>query len=81
MRKYYYYILVFAILFLIGVDADAQCSMCRYVSESAGENGSGITRGLNNGILYILGIPYMLLLGIGFLLFKKRREIFSSDGD
>ncbi len=50
---------------------DAQCSMCRLMAESSYQSGSEIGRGLNGGIMYIMGIPYVLLLVGGFILFKK----------
>ncbi|MGB0402739.1 MAG: hypothetical protein ACPGEG_01495 [Salibacteraceae bacterium] len=49
----------------------AQCSMCRLMAESSYESGSQIGQGLNDGIFYIMGIPYILIAGIGFILYKK----------
>lgn len=50
------------------------CSMCKAVVEN-GEGGGNIFggaqsigRGLNNGILYLMAVPYLLL----FLLFRKK---------
>jgi hypothetical protein len=50
----------------------AQCSMCRAVVEN---NESNIGQGLNNGILYLMGFPYIMIMAVGILLFRK----FSKD--
>jgi len=79
MRKKIAVLLLLFVALFAFQEVDAQCSMCRYVSETAGDHGSGITRGLNNGILYILGIPYLLIMGVGFMLFRKRKQLFDSN--
>ena len=54
---------------------EAQCAMCKAVAESNTANGAENAReGINNGILYLMGVPYLLLAGIGFLLFKKFKK-------
>ena len=48
------------ILFLITpIDLEAQCSMCRAVLES--EEGQQTARGINDGIVYLMAIPYVLV--------------------
>ena len=37
----------------------SQCSMCRAVLES--EEGQVTAKGINNGILYLMAIPYLLV--------------------
>lgn len=60
------------LLVALFVDAEAQCSMCKQVAESSLASGSNnIAAGLNNGILYLMGFPYLLLMAIVFVLFKK----------
>ncbi|TND09546.1 MAG: hypothetical protein FD123_1137 [Bacteroidetes bacterium] len=53
---------------LITADAGAQCAMCKAVVESDGSNGGSIISGINDGILYLMAVPYLLL----FLFFRKR---------
>ena len=48
---------------------DAQCAMCRAVLES-GEDQSA-AEGINNGIIYLMAIPYLLIGGLLFFIFKK----------
>lgn len=56
------------VLLLVAADASAQCSMCKSIVESDGEAGGNIRNGINPGILYLLAIPYVLLM----LFFRKR---------
>tara|TARA_B110000037_G_scaffold115918_1_gene133134 strand:+ start:643 stop:876 length:234 start_codon:yes stop_codon:yes gene_type:complete len=67
-------ILILVLLVMVIIDAGAQCSMCGAVSEAAQKNGSDVAEGLNAGILYLMGVPYVLLLGVGFLLFRKLKQ-------
>ena len=63
-KKYVmFYLLIF--IFLINVEEiNSQCSMCRAVLES--EEGQTTARGINNGILYLMAIPYLLVGFIGW---------------
>lgn len=60
-------------LLISPVIADAQCVMCRAVAEDSATSG-GIGRGLNTGILYLMGIPYFLLATLYFAFFRKRKQ-------
>lgn len=64
-------LLLFA-AFLLGsaVEVEAQCVMCKAVAEDSAAEGA-VGRGINQGILYIMAVPYILLGIIGFLVFKK----------
>ncbi|MEM9050946.1 MAG: hypothetical protein AAGC47_02735 [Bacteroidota bacterium] len=63
-------ILVLALVFSSQVDA--QCAMCKAVAENAQEDGYGLANGLNRGILYLMGIPYILLGTLFFVFFRKQ---------
>lgn len=52
---------------------DAQCVMCRAVAEDSAAQG-GLGRGLNSGILYLMGIPYFLLAILYFGFFRKKTQ-------
>ena len=62
--------LLFLILVLIlFIDTvNAQCSMCRAVLES--EEGQQTAKGINNGIIYLMAIPYILVALVGWKIFK-----------
>ena len=57
-------------------DAMAQCAMCKATIESNAELGEGnIGSGINKGILYIMGIPYLLIGAVGFLIYKHNKKL------
>ncbi|MEZ4777798.1 MAG: hypothetical protein R2786_00245 [Flavobacteriaceae bacterium] len=61
------------ILFLLAVlPADSQCAMCRAVLES--EEGNATAKGINNGIVYLMLFPYLLIGGVGYLIYKMRQK-------
>ena len=62
-----------AVLFLT-IDVNAQCAMCKAVVETNLESGDTKGVGLNNGILYLMAIPYIavLVFGVLFSLQKKK---------
>jgi len=43
--------------------------MCRAVLES--EEGQSTAEGVNNGIMYLMSIPYLLVAGFGFIIYWK----------
>ncbi len=70
-------ILFFLVLFIfIGFsqDAQAQCAMCKAVAESGIEGGGSVGTGLNQGILYLMAVPYILLGSLGFAWYKYSRK-------
>lgn len=58
-------------IFLLS-DADAQCVMCKAVAEKGKEDGEEMAKGLNAGILYLMAIPYTLILTLVAVFFRKR---------
>ena len=68
-------ILVFALLLLTGNQIFAQCAMCRSTLENNYSNGDpGIAAGINTGILYLLSMPYLAVLVIGYLWYKSSKH-------
>ncbi|MEL4308589.1 hypothetical protein JMA43_10855 [Joostella sp. CR20] len=49
----------------------AQCAMCRAVLET-GEN-QEVAEGINNGIMYLMAVPYVLIAVLGFFIFKRMK--------
>ena len=45
-----------------------QCSMCRAVLQS--EEGQATAKGINNGILYLMAIPYLFVGIVGWKVFQ-----------
>lgn len=53
-------------------DLFSQCAMCRAVLES--QEDQSISVGLNDGIMYLMAIPYILVALMGFILYKKFKK-------
>lgn len=56
-------------LFVSFFNAHAQCAMCRAVLET--EDGQSTAEGVNNGIMFLMSIPYLLVAGFGFIIYWK----------
>lgn len=57
----------------VHISGMAQCAMCRASAESASQNDNpGIGEGLNSGIVYLMGIPYILMAVVGIVFFRKK---------
>ena len=69
----YKFILFFLLFLILSVDIGfAQCSMCRAVLNSS--EAQETAKGINNGILFLMSIPYLLLVFVGwkvYSIFKK----------
>ena len=51
---------------------NAQCSMCRAVLES--EKGMSTAKGINDGILYLMSIPYILVFILGYMVYRTYKK-------
>jgi hypothetical protein len=59
----------------IAADSMAQCAMCRSTLENNYSNGNpGIAAGINTGILYLLSMPYLAVIVIGYLWYKSSKN-------
>tara|TARA_R110002049_G_scaffold1687_6_gene12790 strand:- start:699 stop:929 length:231 start_codon:yes stop_codon:yes gene_type:complete len=65
-------ILIILLFLLISFSSEAQCAMCRAVLES--EEGSEMAKGVNNGIMYLMIFPYLLVGGIGYVVYRNRQK-------
>jgi len=52
----------------------AQCPMCKMGAESNLKNGGTAGRGLNNGILYMLSMPYLLVAAGAYIWYRNRKQ-------
>jgi len=74
MKKVVSLLIILAMMSLLAADLDAQCAMCKQVAEDASnQSGQAVGLGLNNGIKWLLAIPY-LLFGIFLLVFFKKKN-------
>ena len=65
--------ILFGFIVLLFIDPmNAQCSMCRAVLES--EEGQQTAKGINNGIIYLMAIPYILVALASWRIYKIYRK-------
>lgn len=72
MKKTAFNFLITLVLLLVtNAVSLAQCAMCKSTVESGSANGESMARGLNTGILYLMAIPYVILMLGTYFFFKK----------
>ena len=64
MRKYLIIFSVFILFILLQLSAEAQCAMCTKTASQLGEKPA---LGMNQGILYLMGAPFMI---VGFIAYR-----------
>lgn len=69
-RKQFLFVLLFSIFF--SISASAQCAMCRAVLET--EEGGVKAEAVNDGIVYLMAFPYILVGIIGYVVYKSRQK-------
>lgn len=69
--KYLLAVLVMCIMLMPSL-SNAQCAMCRAVLES--EASGNAAEGINNGIVYLMSIPYILVAGLFYFIYRKMRS-------
>jgi len=68
-------VLGFVLSIVVPLVSFAQCAMCRTQLENNVSNGSpGIAAGINTGILYLLIMPYLMILTLGYFWYKSSRR-------
>ncbi len=65
------YTILSSLALLAPLLTEAQCAMCRAVLES-GEN-TAVAEGINNGIVYLMAVPYILVGGIFYIIYRKMK--------
>lgn len=70
MKRFITILLV--LLLLLPETAEAQCAMCRAVLES--EDNVAAAEGINNGIMYLMAIPYVLVGVLFYFVYKKMKN-------
>lgn len=72
LSKSIFGVIVISFLFISSVQA--QCAMCSMTAQAATENGNTQGFGLNDGILFLLFMPYLAVIIVGILWYKKYRK-------
>lgn len=68
--KFSVFCFLFSIFFSVAVNA--QCAMCRAALETEGN--AVKSQAVNDGIVYLMVIPYLLVAGIGYYIYKMRKK-------
>lgn len=63
---------LFLISCFFSIEANAQCAMCRAVLET--EEGGVKAEAVNDGIVYLMAFPYILVGILGFVIYKTRQK-------
>ena len=71
MKNYKLLVLTFLVTVISHANVFAQCAMCKAVTKSDLDGGGNISNGINSGILYLMLIPYIILMIGGYFFFRK----------
>ncbi|NVN17866.1 hypothetical protein GUA46_05895 [Muricauda sp. HICW] len=65
------FLIILLIAFMVPTLSEAQCAMCRAVVES--ESDGKTAEAINNGIVYLMAVPYVLVAGLFYFIYRKMR--------
>lgn len=63
--------LIIFFFLMISFTVNSQCAMCRAVLESGSDQ--KIAEGVNNGIMYLMVIPYILIAVVGYFVYRSKK--------
>jgi len=69
------FVLICVFIALVQVDLDAQCAMCRAAPGSNLGAGGKTAHKLNTGILYMLSLPYLLVMTLGYIWYRNNKKV------
>lgn len=70
-KKLNYWVLLFVSLMYNATIYAQGCAMCKTTVESNTDNGQ-LAKSLNTGILYLMAVPYLVLMLGAYFFFKKQ---------
>jgi hypothetical protein len=69
-------LLIFSLVIFTGTDLSAQCAMCKSAAETSMKSDpNSMARSLNSGILYLMAVPYLLIM---FIFRKQIAQLWRS---
>ncbi|HIB36519.1 hypothetical protein [Mesonia sp.] len=68
---------VFILILLFSQLSSAQCAMCRAVLESEADGGAA--EAINDGIVYLMVWPYILIGTVGFVIYRMMKKTSNSN--
>ena len=71
-KKNSFHLIAVVLFLLIANAASAQCAMCR--AALGGEGNNAQAQAVNDGIVYLMAIPYLLVGVIGYAVYRLYRK-------
>lgn len=68
------FIIIIFLSVFFNTKSNAQCAMCKAVVEANLKEGGSAGAGLNEGILYLMAMPYIAVFLFGIFYFLQRRN-------
>ncbi|MAB94585.1 MAG: hypothetical protein CMC98_00605 [Flavobacteriales bacterium] len=68
------FLFLFYLLTFSSIKSNAQCAMCKAVVEANLKEGGSAGAGLNEGILYLMAMPYIAVFLFGIFYFLQKRN-------
>lgn len=62
------------VLLLLPTLVDAQCAMCGAIAETDAQGGGTVAAGLNEGILYLMAFPYLLMAAVAYAIYRHKKQ-------
>lgn len=72
LKHKFKYVLVLVVFFGYSLAASAQCAMCR--AALSGDANKEQAQAVNDGIVYLMVIPYLLVAAIGYAVYRMRKK-------
>lgn len=73
MKKFTAFFIFFSLMLLVSTGLAAQCAMCTKTASQLGEKPA---LGMNQGILYLMAAPFLIMGYIGYRWWKSQKEEF-----
>ncbi len=70
-------IILFFTVLLFTFSLNAQCAMCRAQLENMGNQ--SLAEGINEGIVYLMAIPYILLAAVAYILYRGYKKKYAEN--
>jgi hypothetical protein len=67
-------LLIIVVWMLTPTIADAQCAMCNATASTATEGNKESAMALNSGILFLMAIPYLILMTLLIVWLRYRKQ-------
>ena len=70
--KLIFRVCLYLVFFFVFSTSNAQCAMCRAALTSEGNTTKA--EAVNDGIVYLMVIPYLLVGGIGYAIYRMKKK-------